>query len=326
MIRFAGENDIQGIMEFIDRYWRKDHILGKNAAFFRYEHLIDGEVTYVISENTEGKIDAILGYIPYGKKNRDVMTVMWKANHTGNPTLGLDLFCFLQKNADVRIIASPGSGKKLRGLYAYLGYQFGKMTQWYRLCRKEEYQIVTISDRRIPQPIHQQYSYKKYETWDSLTADFSFDKYYKTNPKPLKEDWYFKKRYFDHPIYQYDIYGLIDEKDEVNTLLVFRLTSIGEACVLRFIDCIGDFENLKNATELVDHLLAQYNAECIDCYETGVPDYCFSEAGWIKTEETENVIPNYFAPFIQENIDIHYFSTDPDVVLFKGDGDQDRPN
>lgn len=326
MIRFAGEDDIQGIMDFIDRYWKQGHILGTNEAFFRYEHLLGGEVTYVISENAEGGIDAILGYIPYGKKNRDVMTVMWKANHTGNPTLGLDLFHFLQQNADVRIVASPGSGKKLRGLYTYLGYQFGKMTQWYRLCEKEEYRIANIKDRRIPQPKHGQFCYKKYDTWNSLTADFDFEAYYNTNPKPLKEDWYFKKRYFDHPIYQYDIYGLINEENRVNTLLVFRLTSIDGACVLRFIDSIGNYENIKNATALIDSLLAQYGAEYIDCYETGVADRYFSEAGWIKTEETVNIIPNYFAPFVQENIDIYYFSTDPDVILFKGDGDQDRPS
>ena len=97
-------------------------------------------------------------------------------------------------------------------------------------------------------------------------------------------------------------------------------------CALRLVDCIGDPEKIKGATVLIDQLLAQYDAEYIDCYEAGVPDSYFLEAGWIKTEETENIIPNYFAPFVQENVDIYYFSTDPDIILFKGDGDQDRPS
>lgn len=326
MIRFAKEADISGIMDFIDNYWRKGHILGTNTDFFRYEHLLDEGVTYVISEDTEGKINAILGYIPYGKKKRDIMTVMWKANHTANPSLGLDLFYFLLQNADGRIIASPGSNRKLRGLYTYLGYQFGKMTQWYRLRRKEEYKIVRIVDPRIPQPSGQQSEFRKYETWEELTADFDFEAYYKTDPKPLKEDWYVKKRYFFHPIYEYDIYGVTDDSHKVSAIFVCRPVHINGSCVLRLVDCIGDPEKIKSATAMIDHLLAQYDAECADCYEAGVPDSFFLEAGWIKTEETENIIPNYFAPFVQENVDIYYFSTDPDVILFKGDGDQDRPN
>lgn len=326
MIRFVKEADISGIMDFIDNYWRKGHILGTNTDFFRYEHLLDEGVTYVISEDTEGKINAILGYIPYGKKKRDIMTVMWKANHTANPSLGLDLFYFLLQNADGRIIASPGSNRKLRGLYTYLGYQFGKMTQWYRLRRKEEYKIVRIADSRIPQPSGQQSEFRKYETWEELTADFDFEAYYKTDPKPLKEDWYVKKRYFFHPIYEYDIYGVTDDSHKVSAIFVCRPVHINGSCVLRLVDCIGDPEKIKSATAMIDHLLAQYDAECADCYEAGVPDSFFLEAGWIKTEETENIIPNYFAPFVQENVDIYYFSTDPDVILFKGDGDQDRPN
>ncbi|MBD5448670.1 MAG: hypothetical protein HDR28_00625 [Lachnospiraceae bacterium] len=326
MIRFAKETDINGIMDFIDSYWRKGHILGTNIDFFCYEHLLDEGVTYVISEDTEGKINAILGYIPYGKKKRDIMTVMWKANHTENPSLGLDLFYFLMQNADVRIIASPGSNRKLRGLYTYLGYQFGKMTQWYRIHRKEEYKIARIADRRIPQPSGQQSGFKKYETWEELTADFDFEVYYKTNPKPLKEDWYIKKRYFCHPIYKYEIYGVSDRSDKRTTIFVCRLIHMNGRCALRLVDCIGDPEKIKGATVLIDQLLAQYDAEYIDCYEAGVPDSYFLEAGWIKTEETENIIPNYFAPFVQENVDIYYFSTDPDIILFKGDGDQDRPS
>jgi hypothetical protein len=40
-----------------------------------------------------------------------------------------------------------------------------------------------------------------------------------------------------------------------------------------------------------------------------------------------NIIPNYFEPFVAENIDIYFFSnTNEKVYIFKGDGDQDRPN
>jgi hypothetical protein len=325
MIRFATENDIEKIMLFIDLYWKKNHILSRNIDFFRYEHLLEEGVTYVISENDKGEIEAILGYIPYGKKNRDIMTVMWKANHTDNPTLGLDLFDFLKKNADVRIMASPGSNKKLRSLYRYLGYDFGKMTHWYRLCKKDSYSIAKVENANIPIVTGNSIKYLKLDSWGDVIKFFDFSDYYNKKPKPLKEEWYIKKRYFDHPIYNYDVYGVIDKSGE-HTLIVFRKIYVGEAVVLRLIDCIGNNDIFRDTSTMMDDLLEKIGAEYVDCYEVGICDEIFQEGGWLKVESSGNIIPNYFAPFVQENIDIYYFSTDSDIVLFKGDGDQDRPN
>ena len=41
---------------------------------------------------------------------------------------------------------------------------------------------------------------------------------------------------------------------------------------------------------------------------------------------TKNIIPNYFSPFIRENIDIYIRYNDDSTRFFKADGDQDRPN
>lgn len=324
MIRFAEENDIKRIMNFIDTYWKKGHILGTNEPFFRYEHLLDEGVTYAIAENDAGDIEAILGYIPYGNKNRDIMTVMWKANHTADPSLGLNLFKFLKDEADVRIMASPGSNPKLKGLYSYLGYQFGKMVQWYRLRELDDYSVAKIADKTIPGG-DKSGEFVRLDTWESVMENFDFDGYTKES-KPYKEAWYIKKRYFDHPIYDYDVYGLMTPSGKVGLMMIFRIIKVNGINVVRLIDCIGNFALIKSSTGLLDKILTDYDAEYVDCYETGLPESYMKESGWMKTEGSGNIIPNYFAPFTQENIDIYYFSSDPETVLFKGDGDQDRPN
>ena len=89
---------------------------------------------------------------------------------------------------------------------------------------------------------------------------------------------------------------------------------------------IGDFTFMGSISGLLDNLLEKYEAEYVDCYEVGINEEDMKRAGWKKTADSGNVIPNYFEPFIQKNIDIYYFSSEPDIVLFKGDGDQDRPN
>lgn len=326
MIRFAKEKDIDAIMAFIDTYWKKGHILGNNKEFFRYEHLLEEGVTYVIAENDKGGIDAILGYIPYGKKHRDIMTVMWKANHTDVPALGINLLMFLKEEADIRIMASPGSNPKLRGLYQYLGYQFGKMTQWYRLQKMDTYNVAKVNDDTIPKCVTNGRRWKTYEEWEDFIQDFDYELYIKSDPKPLKESWYIKKRYFEHPVYKYICVGLENDINKIDTVIFLRKIDINGASVLRLVDCIGDYTGIKYSTIAIDALLKKYKAEYVDCYETGVDDQVFIDAGWRKTEESENIIPNYFAPFSQKNIDLFYFSSDPDIVLFKGDGDQDRPN
>ena len=61
-------------------------------------------------------------------------------------------------------------------------------------------------------------------------------------------------------------------------------------------------------------------------HEAGLDADRLYSAGWINVDETNNTIPNYFSPFRQENIDVYYCSSDKEAVLFRGDGDQDRPN
>ncbi len=327
MIRFANTTDIDDIMQFIDTHWKKGHILGNNKDFFNYEHKLNEEVTYVIYRNDEtNEIEATLGYIPYAKTNRDVMLVMWKSIHQTNPTLGLELIMYLIDKGDVRIVASPGINKKTRGIYRYLNYDVGTMTQWYRLRKGAEFKIAKIENDDIPKVNKQTCLYKQYKTWDDFIEDFDFEKYYASNPKTLKEKWYIKKRYFDHPTYKYEIFGHLDNDGIAETIYIFRKVEVEDSCVLRFIDCIGNYENISLLNNLVDDLLEKYNAEYSDLYECGLNEQLLETSGWKKTVETDNIIPNYFSPFEQKNVEIYYCSSDSDIVLFKGDGDQDRPN
>ena len=77
-------------------------------------------------------------------------------------------------------------------------------------------------------------------------------------------------------------------------------------------------------------MLEEYEAEYLDLYSHGVPLKILKQAGFINREKVEGlVIPNYFEPFEQKNIDLRFaYKTDqslPPVRLFKADGDQDRP-
>ena len=67
--------------------------------------------------------------------------------------------------------------------------------------------------------------------------------------------------------------------------------------------------------------------EFVDVYSFGIPVEIYEQGGFVRCgADSENIIPNYFHPFVQENITLKM--VDPMLAglrMFRGDGDQDRP-
>lgn len=331
MIRRAKYDDIDNIMHFIDTYWKKGHILGTNREFFEYEHCTaDKEVNFVISLDENSDIEAMLGFIPYSKRNADLMTVMWKVREDAkDKTLGIKLIEYILNDINHNIVASPGSNKKVLPIYKYMKFKTERMNHYYRLNKKiSDYNIAVINEKKekdidISRPSN---TITKVKDFDELLERFSFEKYYSLNPKPKKEPWYIEKRYFNHPIYKYQIYTIDDKKEQTDTFIVIRKVKVEKSNVLRIVDIVGDYTKISNITKELDKIVYLNNSEYIDIYNAGLNEEIFLKSGWIDRYNTTNIIPNYFEPFIRENIDIYYFSTDEKIVLFKADGDQDRPS
>jgi hypothetical protein len=328
-IRKATANDIDNIMGFIKNSWLDTHILANHREFLEYQHKYQEEVTYIIAEKLDtSEIKAILGYIPYGKTNRDVMTAMWKANHSGNPFLGVEVLNYLLLNIDSRIVSCCGINKKAEAIYRYLGFQTGKLEHYYRLSNRDTFRIADIKDKTII-PINQLrgYSLVKMESFYHLKENFDFYFYKESSPKPYKEPWYLEKRYFNHPVYTYNVYGIKNLDDNIHSVLFTREVLLNGVKILRIVDFIGNTGELKYISCEIQNLIDKYNYEYIDFYQHGIDKDIMNSAGFTLKSETNNMIPNYFEPFVAENIDINYFTTGDDkILIFKGDGDQDRPN
>ena len=142
-----------------------------------------------------------------------------------------------------------------------------------------------------------------------------------------KDYHYIEKRYFKHPIYHYDIWKIVDDFGESTAVLVTRTETVENSRMCKIIDCYGDIRQLSRITSALDRLMKQKNYEYIDVYSCGVPKEIYEQAGFLACDQScENIIPNYFHPFTQENITLRTFETDyPNFRMFRGDGDQDRP-
>lgn len=326
-IRFAKIEDTERIMEFIDTYWKKGHILGSDRELFEWQYINNNRLNFVLGIDKDNNIQGILGFIPYDKTDdKDIALALWKANPSAS-FLGIRLIMFLIKEEPHRNIVCPGINMRTTSkIYQQLGMKVDAMKQWYRLRNVSDYKIAEIGDNTIPMfDDNIQGDFILIKDVRELNYIYDFENNYHKRSVPYKSFEYFSKRYFNHPSYQYMVYGL-KKNEKVESVFVFRVQECNGARVLRFVDCIGDYEDIKSATKAIDELLIELNAEYIDMYEVGIEDTILNEAGWLCVKESGNIIPNYFAPYEKSVVDIFYCTNNENAILFRGDGDQDRPN
>lgn len=327
-IRFAEKSDIDSIMEFIDLYWKKGHILATDKKLFEWQYINYDRLNFVIGIDNDNTIQGVLGFIPYDNSDeKDIALALWKANPTVS-LLGIRLMMFLMEKESHRSIVCPGINLKTTSqIYKRFGMKVDAMVQWYRLSPRAEYVIAKISDKSIPEIKEKiQYAFERIETPTQLAGLYDFGSTAHIKSIPYKSYAYLSKRYFNHPAYEYHVYALKKDNGKAESLFVFRVQEYNGLKALRFVDCIGNYEEIVCATAAIDSLMGKLDVEYVDMYEAGISYNLLKDAGWKSVKETENIIPNYFAPFEQSIVDIHYCTSDENAVLFRGDGDQDRPN
>ena len=324
MIRFATNDDIPNIMEFINKYWRKDHIMSRDRVLFDFQHKWDDEISFVVSE-TEGVITGILGFIPYDRTERDVTLAIWKTNKTKDTMQGIYILTFLRKKGDIRTLSAPGIIPKTIAVYKFLGMHTGKMKQWYRLADVSEYRIAkVVNDERPASKYGTGAIIDKIDDFEQAKSSFGLEDCLVRERQLHKSMDFVERRYYKHPYFEYIKYGVT--QGEKKLFIVLRKQECNDSALLRIIDCIGDHKLFGYFTQDLDRLLDVLDCEYADCFEAGINDDIFYIAGWKPVEDSGNIMPDYFAPFEQRNIDIYYMSEIENAILFKGDGDMDRPN
>ena len=325
-------SDADEIMEFIEREWKQNHILAKNKDFFLYEYANGNALNFVISKSGD-KINGILGYLKSSfDENSTVWTTMWMVSKSnGSPTLGLRLLSYLQSQG-YKLVMSNGINAATEEIYKYLGFHVGELGHYYiPNWTLKTFSIAKFNKEKLDFSHSHDASTNlvfKQVTVQQLKHSFEFTKF--KNRTPCKDFEYFKKRFFEHPIYNYEVYGVIEEA-EILSLLVVRIVRCATSSCLRIVDFYGQEETFGiHASNLCKKMLSEGH-EYIDILTFGLSDHLLKNSGFNRLDhlEVEIVVPNFFEPFVQKNVKVGFFSNIEnlaDLRIYKADGDQDRPS
>ncbi|MBQ8982348.1 MAG: hypothetical protein IJ079_02070 [Lachnospiraceae bacterium] len=327
-IRRAVYEDIPRIMEFIDIYWKKDHILARDRKLFEWQHVRNGEVFYILGEDIEdGQIYGSVGYIPmsYDLSNRYISTVMVctkKNREFSNLSFELDNYC--ENMPGVQDVIGIGFEKRYaKALQILTPDCMGELQQYYRLRDLDKYYVAKIENKIII-PANEQGSYITssciHEIFEWLDRDSL------QNRVPYESEEYLKHRYEEHPYYQYEVLRIGNE--QYKGAVIGRFIAVNGHIVFRIVDYLGDDQALCGFGTAIDRFMEDHNCEYTDIYCHGISGEIMSKAGFtLRKRDDTNIIPNYFEPYELKNVDLDFHSFHKSSAhIYRGMSDQDRPN
>ena len=325
LLRLAGEEEKDLIIDFInDNFdWRLPLI--NRPEYFNFYYRTNG-LQFAVAE-LDGRYAAVCGFI-YASRDEtpDIWASVFVARKDCSGT-GIKLMSELGKLTGANVIACNNIRENTLNLYRFLGWKAERIPHYYRIAERDNIGDFSLcrpeSLERLP--VEGDLILKK--VTEKQTGRLPFPD---TDAVPRKDLWYLKRRYFHFPHQDYDVWSVRERKKHLAYLVTRCVASgeDGEIPVLRIVDYIGPSDIIPRMGLALDELMNYYGAEYMDCYNVGIPAEIWTAAGLTERRESSKaVIPNYLSPPLYENTEYYYFTnTSDNFVLFKADGDQDRPN
>ena len=338
-IRRCRADEISRVMEFIRIHWAQNHLLSWHEPLMQFQHgdPIDPEHFNWLLAVEGDEVAGVLGYIPtriyddaLGAKTV-LWLALWKLNDKiVNAGLGIKMLRALEKIEPNAAIGVLGINPEHPPMYKALGYVTGELHQHVLFAANSKQTIAVLPEGFTPSQAGRGTAKLVLLTEALLAEAVAISQLgERVVQMPKKSATYFSRRYLSHPLYSYSIYQIVIGQ-VAKGILVTRLAEHEGACALRIVDAFCDPCAFGELGPALNRLLAESGAEYVDIWEHGVSDAYFTAAGFQRVSEfADLIVPNFFEPFSPRNGRIEFAfksKVDASFVLFRGDGDQDRPN
>lgn len=339
-IRFCREDEYDDLKEFLRKYWKENHIFVLSKEVFDFQHLDkqNHRYNYVIARsNNDNDIHALLGFVltsqfDYQIKRTMIWPCIWKNRDDINRKgLGVSMYHYLKNNIDIETISILGISEIALSIYKQWNFTTGKIKQYVMPnFQTEEHLASGLKDVYASFTTKSEDSLELIEItreeYEIIPEDAElFEEYadYKTKA-------YYINRFIKHPVYRYHFLAIKDG-EQTKAIMITRVCGDGIRNCLRIVDYIGQIKYISAVKNQLQKYLIDEHYEYVDFVEVGLKDEELIAAGFINRKTYCGVVvPNYFEPFLKENIELDYafktISNDVKKVFFKADADQDRPN
>ena len=337
VFRQAKLSDQSIIMKFINDFWKPNHILGTDSDFFEYEHVNGSDINFFLAINKKtNSLSAIQGFIAYGQvPNSHICGVMTKVSPLEKvPFLGVEIMNQMLKNTNPQTYCGIGTNPKTMVplVKKFFKRHVGIMNQYFFLNPSlDNFNIVKISKKHNhllkTKFIEKSILINNIKIADEQIIGKNYENLFFDKNLPRKSLEYVLKRYVFHPRYSYQNYLVFDPQSGNNSLLIAREVDHCGSRVLRIIDFIGDVNVFGKLNDWLIFITSKNCYEYVDLLCSGIDQKLFEKSGFNFHLKNDNfIVPTYFEPFVDKNIDIYFEKSHKDLIIFKGDSDGDRPN
>tara|TARA_B100000029_G_scaffold478177_1_gene523984 strand:+ start:1326 stop:2324 length:999 start_codon:yes stop_codon:yes gene_type:complete len=326
-ILLAKSKDYKEIILFINKYYVKNHILVKNKKLF--DNFYKNNQNYnLLIYRENNKIISILGFINYSKysKNRTtnlIWLALWASKHNSYGA-GLKLLKNLENKFKNCSIIGLGLTDKALLILKMIDYKINHLNHYYLTNAKlKKFKIIKRPAKNNYIKSNNSLLLKKLTNLEFKKIDFNTKNKYKNKN-------YFINKYYKNKFYKYNFYFIKNNSNSNFIILICRTISVRRINIIRIIEIIGDSKILRNSYYALQSILNNNQAEYIDCLNYGIPKSHFFSGGF-KEIQNGTIVPNYFEPFKSKSKKIYFAYKKNKYIekklnIFKGDGDQERPN
>ena len=328
-ITFCKKNDLNNLISFLKKNWINKDTKFKNIKFFKWFYFNKKFKKYnfvIIKKNN--LIKGCLGFYVNDNYYKNVIWLsFWLIDQKNRENFdGLSLLNFLKLKFKNSIFATTGMNHKTIPIYKILGFRVLQLKHFYFVNPFiRNFKLAMIKKTKVINIEKNNYNLTTKNKIDFLKNN----KMFKINKKLyLKDVNYIIKKYQVNPFYKYNFY-IIHKKKTFFGFFVGRESNFKKKKALRFVEFFGNQTKIPLIKKQLLDLIKLNNYEYIDFYNYGISNKNLSKAGFILNNYNDDVIiPNYYQPFIKKNIKLNLAFSPPHykLLVFKGDGDQDRPN
>jgi hypothetical protein len=338
-IRSCRTSDVPDVLAFLDAHWKPRHIFTTDRRLFDWQYARrdrPGEYAILIARRDDNsEIAGMLGYLPTRHFDaalapaNTIWLALWKVRDD-IPTgpLGLELLTHLMQHEPHTSIGVIGFQPPVAAIYKALKFDVGEL-QHYVLPNPDVSRFELASFERPPvravPPTEVTAAAVDDQTLSSAVRGLDLSERNRRTPQKSVE--YFRARFIRHPIYRYRTF-VLRRHDRPIALVAMRVAAHAGRSALRIVDVIGPDDAVPGLAALALDEVRRSRAEYADIHNSGIDRSVFVDAGFSPVDPGgPDVVPNHFEPFERRNAPIRFAlkSSEP-AVLFKGDGDQDRPN